>query len=204
MAMTGSPYSSTLLILFLSLSSLSLCCSAFTSQDYSDALEKSILFFEGQWSGKLPPTRGSNGGPILICLVAPPIRCLILQTGIEELTVSLNSVVCPFYCSYLGYQDELLWGASWIPKASQNDSYVASIQSTGHTLGADDDAYSFRWDDKRAGTKILLSKVFASNFTRKHLYRWYRGSPVPQEATPPFELRYLAYVRRRNVEEVTY
>nr|AAB35128.1 endo-1, 4-beta-glucanase=extracellular form {N-terminal} {EC 3.2.1.4} [Populus alba, suspension-cultured leaf cells, Peptide Partial, 30 aa] [Populus alba] len=26
----------------------------FTSQDYANALEKSILFFEGQRSGKLP------------------------------------------------------------------------------------------------------------------------------------------------------
>lgn len=39
---------------------------AFTSQDYSDALEKSILFFEGQRSGKLPANqrvkwRGNSG-----------------------------------------------------------------------------------------------------------------------------------------------
>lgn len=31
-----------------------LSCSAFTTQEYADALEKSILFFEGQRSGKLP------------------------------------------------------------------------------------------------------------------------------------------------------
>lgn len=40
--------------------------SAFTPQQYSDALEKSILFFEGQRSGKLPPDqrlrwRGDSG-----------------------------------------------------------------------------------------------------------------------------------------------
>lgn len=73
---------------------------------------------------------------------------------------SLNSAVCPFYCSYSGYQDELLWGASWIHRASQDSSYLAYIQSNGHTMGADDDDYSFSWDDKRAGTKILLSKGF--------------------------------------------
>ncbi|KAJ7952209.1 Endoglucanase [Quillaja saponaria] len=73
---------------------------------------------------------------------------------------SLNSVVCPFYCSYSGYHDELLWGASWIHRASGNNSYMAYIQSNGHILGADDDDYSFSWDDKRAGTKVLLSKGF--------------------------------------------
>ncbi|KAL8467058.1 hypothetical protein ACS0TY_035951 [Phlomoides rotata] len=35
---------------------------------------------------------------------------------------SLGSVVCQFYCSYSGYHDELLWGASWLHKASQNHS----------------------------------------------------------------------------------
>ncbi|XP_062147131.1 endoglucanase CX-like [Alnus glutinosa] len=73
---------------------------------------------------------------------------------------SLSSVVCPFYCSYSGYNDELLWGASWIHRASENSSYLAYIQSNGHVLGADDDDYSFSWDDKRAGTKVLLSKAF--------------------------------------------
>nr|BAB32662.1 beta-1,4-glucanase [Atriplex lentiformis] len=73
---------------------------------------------------------------------------------------SLNSVVCPFYCSYSGYQDELLWGAAWIHKASGDSSYLSYIQSNGHILGAEDDDFSFSWDDKKAGTKVLLAKDF--------------------------------------------
>ncbi|KOM39138.1 hypothetical protein LR48_Vigan03g252000 [Vigna angularis] len=73
---------------------------------------------------------------------------------------SLGSVVCPFYCSYSGYHDELLWGASWIYKASGTSSYMQYIRSNGHILGADDDGFSFSWDDKRPGNKILLSKEF--------------------------------------------
>ncbi|KAK9145787.1 hypothetical protein Sjap_005690 [Stephania japonica] len=76
---------------------------------------------------------------------------------------SLNSVVCPFYCSYSGYHDELLWGASWIHRATQDSSYMTYIQTNGHTLGADDDDYSFSWDDKRVGTKVLLTKGFLEN-----------------------------------------
>lgn len=53
-------------ILLITLCSLSLFSNAFTSQQYSDALEKSILFFEGQRSGALPPNqrmkwRGNSG-----------------------------------------------------------------------------------------------------------------------------------------------
>ncbi|XP_022145452.1 endoglucanase 1-like [Momordica charantia] len=73
---------------------------------------------------------------------------------------SLHSVVCPFYCSYSGFNDELLWGASWIYKASKNSTHLNYIQSNGHILGADDDDYTFSWDDKRPGTKILLSQDF--------------------------------------------
>jgi hypothetical protein len=51
------------------------------------------------------------------------------------------------------------WGASWIYKASGINSYMEFIQSNGHILGADDDGYTFSWDDKRPGTKVLLSKV---------------------------------------------
>ncbi|KAL5551519.1 hypothetical protein UlMin_001695 [Ulmus minor] len=76
---------------------------------------------------------------------------------------SISSAVCPFYCSYSGYHDELLWGASWIHRASQDTSYLNYIRSNGHTLGADDDDYSFSWDDKRPGTKVLLSKYVTTS-----------------------------------------
>lgn len=50
--MVESYFNTTLFILItLTVSSFT---SAFTSQQYSDALTKSILFFEGQRSGKLP------------------------------------------------------------------------------------------------------------------------------------------------------
>ncbi|KAJ0910339.1 putative cellulase [Helianthus annuus] len=51
-------------------------------------------------------------------------------------TDSLSSVVCPFYCSYSGYNDELLWGAAWIYRASQDASYLSYIQSNGHVMGS--------------------------------------------------------------------
>ncbi|XP_010906451.1 endoglucanase 1 [Elaeis guineensis] len=76
---------------------------------------------------------------------------------------SLSSVVCPFYCSYSGYDDELLWGASWLYLASRNASYLSYVSSNGYTLGAGDDTYSFSWDDKRPGTKVLLSQGFLRN-----------------------------------------
>lgn len=42
---------------------------------------------------------------------------------------------------------------------------MSYIQSNGHILGADEDDFSFSWDDKKAGTKVLLSKVFHAHYT---------------------------------------
>eukprot|EP01018_Ginkgo_biloba_P039452 Gb_09934 [translate_table: standard] len=72
---------------------------------------------------------------------------------------SLKSAVCPFYCSYSGYQDELLWGAAWLHTASRNPSYLSYIHTNGQTLGADDSDNSFSWDNKHVGTRVLLTKV---------------------------------------------
>ncbi|KAL6658781.1 hypothetical protein ACP70R_002821 [Stipagrostis hirtigluma subsp. patula] len=73
---------------------------------------------------------------------------------------SLSAAVCPFYCSYSGYHDELLWAAAWLHRASNNASFMSYVQVNGLQLGAGDDDFSFSWDDKRVGTKVLLAKGF--------------------------------------------
>ncbi|XP_043711961.1 endoglucanase 24-like [Telopea speciosissima] len=72
----------------------------------------------------------------------------------------IRSGVCPFYCDFDGYQDELLWGAAWLRRASQDDSYLKYIQNNGKTLGADDNINEFGWDNKHAGLNVLVSKEF--------------------------------------------
>ncbi|MCH93013.1 endo-14-beta-glucanase [Trifolium medium] len=104
----------------------------------------------------------------------------------------------PTYSSQLlqaAINDELLWGASWIYKASGINSYMEFIQSNGHILGADDDGYTFSWDDKRPGTKILLSKEFLEkNSEEFQLYKAhadnYICSLIP--GTPGFQAQYTS------------
>lgn len=67
---------------------------------------------------------------------------------------SLGSAVCPFYCSYSGYKDELLWGAAWLFRATNQMSYYNLLKS----LGADDQPDLFSWDNKYAGAHVLLSR----------------------------------------------
>ncbi|GMH02794.1 hypothetical protein Nepgr_004633 [Nepenthes gracilis] len=70
----------------------------------------------------------------------------------------IRNGVCPFYCDFDGYQDELLWGAAWLRRATQEDLYLDYIESNGQTLGATDSINEFGWDNKHAGVNVLVSK----------------------------------------------
>lgn len=85
---------------------------------------------------------------------------------------NIRDGVCPFYCDFDGYQDELLWGAAWLRRASQSDSYLSYIQNNGKTLGADDNINEFGWDNKHAGLNVLVSKeVLEGNMYNLQSYK---------------------------------
>ncbi|CAN8295868.1 unnamed protein product [Cochlearia groenlandica] len=100
----------------------------------------------------------------------PSYSSLLLQRSITVFTFAdkyrgtysagLKPEVCPFYCSYSGFQDELLWGAAWLHKATNNPTYLNYIKLYGPTLGADNSDNMFSWDNKHVGARILLSKEF--------------------------------------------
>ncbi|KAJ1283517.1 hypothetical protein BS78_03G134100 [Paspalum vaginatum] len=75
-------------------------------------------------------------------------------------STGLAADVCPYYCSYSGYQDELLWGAAWLHRATRSASYLSYIQVNGQVLGADESDNTFGWDNKHAGARVLLSRSF--------------------------------------------
>ncbi|KAL0384030.1 UNVERIFIED_CONTAM: Endoglucanase 24 [Sesamum radiatum] len=85
---------------------------------------------------------------------------------------NIRDGVCPFYCDFDGYQDELLWGAAWLRRASQDNSYLDYLQNNGKTLGADDNINEFGWDNKHAGLNVLVSKeVLGSSMYSLQSYR---------------------------------
>ncbi|KAF8013370.1 hypothetical protein BT93_I1268 [Corymbia citriodora subsp. variegata] len=66
---------------------------------------------------------------------------------------------CPFYCSYSGYQDELLWASVWLYKASGESNYLNYVLSN---QGWSQAVSEFSWDNKFAGAQMLLAKEFHS------------------------------------------
>ncbi|KAJ4839152.1 hypothetical protein Tsubulata_008318 [Turnera subulata] len=64
---------------------------------------------------------------------------------------------CPFYCSFSGYQDELLWAAIWLYKASGDNKYLSYVSSN---QGWSQPVSEFSWDNKFAGAQTLLAEEF--------------------------------------------
>ncbi|KAB2019388.1 hypothetical protein ES319_D08G295600v1 [Gossypium barbadense] len=63
---------------------------------------------------------------------------------------------CPFYCSFSGYNDELLWAASWLYTATQDQKFRKFITEEAVSAVVDE----FNWDLKYAGIQVLLSDTF--------------------------------------------
>ncbi|KAJ3683381.1 hypothetical protein LUZ60_013608 [Juncus effusus] len=64
---------------------------------------------------------------------------------------------CPFYCSYSGYQDELLWAAAWLYKATKDAKYLKFVVENKEWSKS---ISEFSWDNKFIGTQVLLAKEY--------------------------------------------
>ncbi|CAI0419691.1 unnamed protein product [Linum tenue] len=98
-----------------------------------------------------------------------PDYSFTLRTNAEELFAFADlyrgaySVSIPqvkkFYNS-TGYGDELLWAASWLYYATRDPSYLKYLTViNGDVFGNWGDPSWFSWDDKHAGTQVLLARM---------------------------------------------
>ena len=58
-------------------------------------------------------------------------------------------------------QDELLWAATWLYRATDDEYYLKYVVDNAVSMGGTGWAVrEFSWDTKYAGIQILLSKVY--------------------------------------------
>lgn len=69
------------------------------------------------------------------------------------------------YHSYSGYDDELVWGAIWLYKATHNAAYLDKAVAYYGNLGKDEDSdyykykWTFNWDDSTYACYLLMAKL---------------------------------------------
>ncbi|GLJ24978.1 hypothetical protein SUGI_0478230 [Cryptomeria japonica] len=104
---------------------------------------------------------------------------------------------CPFYCSVSGYNDELLWAASWLYRATKSPYYSNYIsQHDGLTAYVNE----FSWDLKYAGIQVLLTDLYFQGEAQFSAYRSRAesfvcsiipGSPIRSAYSTPGGLLYI-------------
>ncbi|MQM21821.1 hypothetical protein Taro_054865 [Colocasia esculenta] len=73
---------------------------------------------------------------------------------------SVNIPELQTYYNSTGYHDELLWAATWLYHATGDQSFLSYVTVQNGKLYADWGRPTwFSWDDKRAGTQVLLSRL---------------------------------------------
>ncbi|GHJ55746.1 hypothetical protein Nm8I071_50530 [Nonomuraea sp. TT08I-71] len=70
-----------------------------------------------------------------------------------------------FYRSWSGWQDELVWGAVWLYRATGDAAYLTKAESEYDKLGTEPQSttrsykWTIAWDNKQFGTYVLLANL---------------------------------------------
>jgi endoglucanase len=83
-----------------------------------------------------------------------------------------------FYNSWSGYQDELVWGAIWLYRATGDESYLAKAKAEYQKLGTEPQStersykWTIAWDDKSYGAYVLMAKLTGEQTYVTDANRW--------------------------------
>ncbi|GGN07521.1 endoglucanase [Lentzea pudingi] len=83
-----------------------------------------------------------------------------------------------FYNSWSGYQDELVWGAIWLHRATGDASYLTKAKSEYLKLGTEQQSsersykWTIAWDDKSYGAYVLMAKLTGEQAYITDANRW--------------------------------
>lgn len=83
-----------------------------------------------------------------------------------------------FYQSFSGFNDELVWGAIWLFRATSEASFLAKAQSAYANLSNQQQTtiksykWTHAWDDKSYGSYVLLAKLTGTQQYHDDAQRW--------------------------------
>jgi endoglucanase len=83
-----------------------------------------------------------------------------------------------FYNSWSGYEDELVWGALWLHRATGEAAYLAKAEAAYAALGTEPQSttraykWTHAWDNKAFGSYVLLAKLTGKAVYKQDSERW--------------------------------
>lgn len=102
-----------------------------------------------------------------------------------------------YYNSYSGYNDELVWGAIWLYRATNDQTYLDKAQSYYANLNTEPQTTtkSFKWtqswDDKSYGSYVLLANLTKDPTYRADAERWLDYWSIGEGLRTPGGLAYV-------------
>ena len=95
-----------------------------------------------------------------------------------------------FYTSYSGYNDELVWGAAWLLRATGDEKYREMFDKIAEAEYGEQDPKKYygttgpiSWDDKRPGVYILIAMITREERHMQNAYK-YCDNILKQPKTP--------------------
>ncbi|WP_083661104.1 glycoside hydrolase family 9 protein [Actinophytocola xanthii] len=83
-----------------------------------------------------------------------------------------------YYNSWSGYQDELVWGAVWLHRATGDQTYLAKAETEYDRLATEQGTgfrpykWTIAWDDKSYGAYVLLARLTGDEKYVTDANRW--------------------------------
>ncbi|XP_039268097.2 uncharacterized protein LOC120343078 [Styela clava] len=85
-------------------------------------------------------------------------------------------VASPSYESYSGYEDELVWSAAWLYKATNNKNYLKAAEKFYQNMKGESSVEDrYVWDRKLVGAQLLLAEMTGKDTYRGPLAKFLNG-----------------------------
>jgi len=98
-----------------------------------------------------------------------------------------------FYRSFSNYEDEIVWGAAWLYRATNDNKYLVQAESEYDNMQREGQSTTakykeaFSWDDKAYGSYVLLSILTGKDKYKQDAERnldWWTGVGVSGDVVP--------------------
>ena len=107
------------------------------------------------------------------------------------------------FSSFSGYNDELVWAALWLHKATGEQAYLDKAKSMYDQFGLGTGWFS--WDDKAVGVQVLMAEAFPSEQKYQNAIKGYCDNAVSgQTRSPQGQLFYAQWGSLRYASNAVF
>ena len=106
--------------------------------------------------------------------------------------------------SWNGYNDELVWGAAWLYKATGDSTYLSKAEKYYNEFSLGGQTGIFSWDDKTVGVHALMAEMTGGDVYKNSLKKFCDHANNGQEKSPGGMLYYAEWGSLRYASNAAF